>query len=61
MKMISHALIENFTNYILVLLLIATSLLVRFGDILTLLFNKALKPLHFRVRSYQVKRITNTQ
>lgn len=61
MQMISHDLIENITNYILVLLLIGTSLLVRFGDILTFLLNKAFKPLHLRVRGYPVKRITNIQ
>lgn len=59
--MISHELIENITNYILVLLLIGTSLLVRFGDILTFVLIKAFKPLHLKVRSYPIKRITIVQ
>ena len=39
--MITHDLLENITNYIFVLLLMCTSLLVKLGDAGTLLLDRA--------------------
>ncbi len=55
MQMISREFVENITNHIMVLLLLGTSLLIRFGDILTVLINKSFDSLHRRGRSYPIK------
>ena len=57
MKMIPHDLLENITNYIFVLLLMCTSLLVKIGDTGTFLLNRA-ATLSRSARNYQSEEVT---